>query len=155
MVKISHRSALNVWCCSHSCCTVKRVSNTTSMQTAPASLLFSHWHMYLWAQDAKLLCLVCTLEHPQAPVWVRPSGQPDTQWQAKPWADRTNAITPHSPLSALQHKTPPLAIQVSSCVLGEGFKRGNWHSTIKMHYGNVERMDEHVTDLTRIWLRQH
>lgn len=63
----------------------------------------------------------------------------------------------HTPRSQpLQHKTAPLAIQVSSCVLGEGiFKRGNWHSTTKMHYGNAERMDKHVTDLTRIWRRQH
>lgn len=40
----------------------------------------------------------------------------------------------HTRLSARQHKTPPLAIQVHSCVLGQGFRRGNWHVNTQMHY---------------------
>lgn len=38
-------------------------------------------------------------------VWVRATGWPDTQWQTRPWADRTNAITPHAAPSAAAQNT--------------------------------------------------
>lgn len=82
-------------------------------------------------------------------VWVMATGRPDTPWQTRPWADRTNAITPHSAHSAAAQNTAISYLSRQLCL-----RRGIQKRELAFYHTNAslgtERNDKHVTDLTRI-----
>lgn len=82
-------------------------------------------------------------------VWVRATGWPDTQWQTRPWADRTNAITPHAAHSAAAQNTAISYLSRQLCL-----RRGIEKRQLAFYHTNTslgtEREDKHITDLTRI-----
>lgn len=81
------------------------------------------------------------------------TGRPDTQWQTGPWADRTNAITPHSAHGTAAQNTAISYLSRQLCLRRRIEKR-----ELAFHHTNAslgtERNDKHVTDLTRISLRR-
>lgn len=86
-------------------------------------------------------------------VWVMAIGWTDTQWQTRPWADRTNAITPHLAHSAAAQNTAISYLSRQLCL-----RRCIQKMELAFHHTNAslrtERNDKRRTDLTRIWLRQ-
>lgn len=83
-------------------------------------------------------------------VWVMATGWPDTQWQTGPWADRTNAITPHSAHSAAAHNTAISYLSRQLCLrrrIGKQRELAFYHTNTSL---GTEGEDKHVTDLTGI-----
>lgn len=82
-------------------------------------------------------------------VWVTATGWLDTQWQTRPWADRTNAITPHSAHSTAAQNTAISYLNGQLCLRRRAEKRelAFYHTNTSL---GSERNDKHITDLTRI-----
>ena len=83
-------------------------------------------------------------------VWVMATGWPDTQWQTGPWADRTNAITPHSAHNAAAQNTAISYLSRQLCLrrrIGKQRELAFYHTNTSL---GTEGGDKHVTDLTGI-----
>lgn len=82
-------------------------------------------------------------------MWVMATGWPDTPWQTRPWAVRTNAMAPHSAHYAAAQNT---AIGYRSRQLC--LRTGIHKSELAFYHTHAsQRNDKRVTDLITIQLR--
>lgn len=110
-------------------------------------------HVFLSAGPDKPLCLLGELQHPEGScVWIMATGWPDTQWQTRPWADRTNAITPRSAHSTAAQNTAISYLSRQLCLRRciQRRKLAFYHTSASL---GTERSDKHitVTEATLAW----